>query len=124
MVYLIESRLFKLIWLKKLGGKTETKKQDYKKLLGYIKHNDLEHETFNKIRFGNEEYEVVVSDDVFNKGFYYISIYEKKTKTTIIADKKIMEEVLELIDANVYGVKMKAPTAEEMLKDIETKMAA
>lgn len=83
----------------------ETKKQDYKKLLEYIKHNDLEHETFNKIRFGNEEYEVVVSDDVFNKGFYYISIYEKKTKTTIIADKKIMEEVLELIDANVFGVK-------------------
>ena len=103
----------------------ETKKQDYKKLLGYIKHNDLEHETFNKIRFGNEEYEVVVSDDVFNKGFYYISIYEKKTKTTIvIAAKKTMEEVLELIDANVYGVKTKAPTAEEMLKDIETKMAA
>lgn len=84
----------------------ETKKQDYKKLLEYIKHNDLEYKTFNKIRFGNEEYEVVVSDDVFNKGFYYISIYEKKTKTTIvIADKKIMEEVLELIDANVFGVK-------------------
>ena len=110
----------------------ETKKQDYKKLLGYIKHNDLEHETFNKIRFGNEEYEVVVSDDVFNKGFYYISIYEMNTKTTIvITAKKTMEEVLELfnliiqsIDANVYGVKTKAPTAEEMLKDIETKMAA
>jgi len=89
----------------------ETKKQDYKKLLEYIKHNDLEHETFNKIRFGNEEYEVVVSDDVFNKGFYYISIYEKTTKTTppsiIIAskNKKTMEEVLELIDANVFGVK-------------------
>lgn len=84
----------------------ETKKQDYKKLLEYIKHNDLEHETFNKIRFSNEEYEVVVSDDVFNKGFYYISIYEKKTKTFIvIATKKTMEEVLELIDANVFGVK-------------------
>ena len=53
------------------------------------------------------------------------STFEKKTKTTIvIAAKKTMEEVLELIDANVYGVKMKAPIAEEMLKDIETKMAA
>ena len=93
----------------------ETKKQDYKKLLGYIKHNDLELkvlknsrkcETFNKIRFSNEEYEVVVSDDIFNEGFYCISIYEKKTKTTIvIAAKKTMEEVLELIDANVFGVK-------------------
>ena len=85
----------------------ETKKQDYKKLLEYIQHNDsvvfiyvgyLEYKTFNKtfnkIRFSNEEYEVVVSDDVFNKGFYYISIYEKKTKTTIIAAKKTMEEVL------------------------------
>ena len=81
------------------------KKQDYKKLLGYIKHNDLEHETFNKIFFSNEEYEVAVSDDAFNKGFYYISIYEKKTKTTIIlAAKKTMEEVLELIDAIVFGV--------------------
>lgn len=38
------------------------KKQDYKKLLGYIKHNDLEHETFNRICFSNEEYEVAVSD--------------------------------------------------------------
>lgn len=97
----------------------ETKKQDYKKLLEYIKHNDLEYKTFNKtlnrICFNNEEYavvvsddifNVVVSDDVFNKGFYYISIYEKKTKTTIvIAAKKTMEEVLELIDANVFGVK-------------------
>lgn len=103
----------------------ETKKQDYKKLLEYIQHNDsvafiyvgyLEYKTFNKtfnkIRFSNEEYEVVVSDDIYidsnfniNEGFYYISIYEKKTKTTIIADKKIMEEVLELIDANVFGVK-------------------
>lgn len=89
----------------------ETKKQDYKKLLGYIKHNDLEHETFNRktfnrICFNNEEYEVVVSDDIFNEGFYCISIYEKKTKTIIvIAGKKTMEEVLELIDANVFGVK-------------------
>lgn len=94
----------------------ETKKQDYKKLLGYIKHNDLELkkvlknsrkcETFNKIRFSNEEYEVVVSDDIFNEGFYCISIYEKKTKTIIvIAATKTMEEVLELIDANVFGVK-------------------
>lgn len=84
----------------------KTKKEDYKKLLGYIKHKDLEHETFNKIRFGNEEYEVVVNDDVFNKGFYYISIYEKKTKTTIVmAAKKTMEEVLELIDANMFRVK-------------------
>ena len=91
----------------------ETKKQDYKKLLGYIKHNDLEiaswtvsHETFNRICFNNEEYEVAVSDDVFNKGFYCISIYEKKTETFIvIAAKKTMEEVLELIDANVFGVK-------------------
>ena len=84
----------------------ETKKQDYKKLLEYIKHNDLEHETFNKIRFGNEEYEVVVSDDVFNKGFYYISIYEKKTETFKETEAtKTMEEVLELIDANVFGVK-------------------
>ena len=33
------------------------------------------------------------------------STFEKKTKTTIIADKKIMEEVLELIDANVYELK-------------------
>lgn len=91
----------------------ETKKQDYKKLLGYIKHNDLEHETFNKIRFSNEEYEGVVSADVFNKGFYYISIYEKKTETTIvIAAKKTMGEVLELIDANMFGVKMIAPTAD------------
>jgi hypothetical protein len=89
------------------------KKQDYKKLLGYIKHNDLEHETFNKIRFSNEEYEVAVSDDTFNEGFYYISIYEKKTKTIIvIAATKTMEEVLELIDANVFGVKMIAPTAD------------
>ena len=84
----------------------ETKKQDYKRLLEYIKHNDLEHETFNKIRFGNEEYEVVVSDEIFNKGFYCISIYEKKTETFIeITAKKTMEEVLELIDANVFGVK-------------------
>ena len=94
----------------------ETKKQDYKKLLEYIKHNDLEHETFNKIRFGNEEYEVVVSDDIFNvvvkeikkenKNVFCISIYEKKTETFIvIAAKKTMEEVLELIDANVFGVK-------------------
>lgn len=94
----------------------ETKKQDYKKLLGYIKHNDLELkkvlknsrkcETFNKIRFSNEEYEVVVSDDIFNEGFYCISIYGKKTKTIIvIAATKTMEEVLELIDANVFGVK-------------------
>lgn len=83
----------------------ETKKQDYKKLLGYIKHNDLEHETFNKICFSIEEYEVSVSDDPFNKGFYYISIYEKKTETFIVrAAKKTMEEVLELIDANVFGV--------------------
>lgn len=78
------------------------KKQDYKKLLEYIKHNDLEHETFNKICFSNEEYEVVVSDDTFNKGFYYISIYEKKTKTIIIiAANQTMEEVLELIDAKL-----------------------
>jgi len=91
----------------------ETKKQGYKKLLGYIKHNDLEHETFNKISFSNEEYEVVVSDDVFNKGFYYISIYEKKIKTTIvIAAKTTMDEVLELIDAKVFGVKTIAPTAD------------
>ena len=92
----------------------ETKKQDYKKLLEYIKHNDLEHETFNKIRFGNEEYEVVVSDDIFNvvvsddifNNVFCISIYEKKTETFIvIAAKKTMEEVLELIDANVFGVK-------------------
>ena len=88
----------------------ETKKQDYKKCWKTLKlkwqHNYLEHKTFNKIRFNNEEYEVVVSDDVFNKGFYYISIYEKKTKTFIvIAAKKTMEEVLELIDANVFGVK-------------------
>jgi hypothetical protein len=64
--------------------------------------------TVNKICFSNEEYEVAVSDD------YYISIYEKKTKTTfvlaippsiIIAGKKKIEEVLELIDANVFGVK-------------------
>ena len=76
----------------------ETKKQDYKKLLGYIKHNDLEHETFNRIN--NEEYEVAVSDDTFNKGFYCIGIYEKKIKTTIvITAKKTMEEVLALIDA-------------------------
>lgn len=82
------------------------KKQDYKKLLGYIKHNDLEHETFNRICFNNEEYEVAVSDHTFNKGFYCISIYEKKTETFIvIASKKTMEEVLELIDANVFGVK-------------------
>ena len=97
------------------------KKQDYKKLLGYIKHNfankvffdsdvsfniDLEHETFNRICFNNEEYEVAVSDHTFNKGFYCISIYEKKTETFIvIAVKKTMEEVLELIDANVFGVK-------------------
>lgn len=86
--------------------KDETKKkQDYKKLLEYIKHNDLEHETFNKIYFSNEEYEVVVSDDPFSKGFYYISIYEKKIKTTIvIAAKKTIEEVLALIDAKVFGV--------------------
>lgn len=68
----------------------ETKKQDYKKLLGYIKHNDLELkkvlknsrkcETFNKIRFSNEEYEVVVSDDIFNEGFYCISITKRKLK--------------------------------------------
>ena len=91
----------------------ETKKQDYKKLLGYIKHNDLECETFNKIRFSNEEYEAVVSDDIFNKGFYYISIYEKKTKTIIvIAAKKTIEEVLELIDANMFGVEMIAPTVD------------
>jgi len=84
----------------------ETKKQDYKKLLEYIKHNDLEHETFNKIRFSNEEYEVVVSDDIYNEGFYYISIYEKKTETfKEIEATKTMEEVLELIDANVFGVK-------------------
>lgn len=42
------------------------KKQDYKKLLGYIKHNDLEHKTFNKtfnrICFNNEEYAVVVKE--------------------------------------------------------------
>ena len=83
----------------------ETKKQGYKKLLGYIKHNDLEHETFNKISFSNEEYEVVVSDDIFNNVFC-VSIYEKKTETLIvIAGKKTMEEVLELIDANVFGVK-------------------
>lgn len=93
------------------------KKQDYKKLLGYIKHNDLEHKTFNKtfnrICFNNEEYEVVVSDDTFNEGFYYISIYENKTETFIvIAATKTMEEVLELIDANVFGVKMIAPTAD------------
>lgn len=89
------------------------KKQDYKKLLGYIKHNDLEHETFNKIFFSNEEYEVSVSDDPFNKGFYYISIYEKKIKTSIvIAAKNTMEEVLELIDAKVFGVKTIAPTAD------------
>ena len=63
--------------------------------------------TVNKICFSNEEYEVAVSDD------YYISIYEKKTKTTIvIAATKTMEEVLELIDANVFGVKMIAPTAD------------
>ena len=84
----------------------ETKKQDYKKLLEYIKHNDLEHETFNKtfnrICFNNEEYEVEV---IFNNVFC-ISIYEKKTETLIvIAGKKTMEEVLELIDANVFGVK-------------------
>lgn len=83
--------------------------QGLKRLESFIKESipryNLEYKTFNKIRFGNEEYEVVVSDDVFNKGFYYISIYEKKTKTTIIADKKIMEEVLELIDANVYELK-------------------
>ena len=88
----------------------ETKKQDYKKLLGYIKHKDLEHETFNKIRFGNEEYEVVVNDDVFHKGFYYISICKKKKEKTplsiiTIESKKTMEGVLELIDANVFGVK-------------------
>ena len=103
------------------------KKQDYKKLLGYIKHNDLEHKTFNKtfnrICFNNEEYEVVVSDDIFNvvvsddifmiiridsnfNNVFCISIYEKKTETFIvIAAKKTMEEVLELIDANVFGVK-------------------
>ena len=93
----------------------ETKKQDYKKLLGYLKKvlkNSRKCETFNKIRFSNEEYEVAVSDDTFNEGFYYISIYEKKTKTIIvIAATKTMEEVLELIDANVFGVKMIAPTA-------------
>ena len=43
----------------------ETKKQDYKKLLEYIKRNDLEHKIFSKIYFSNEEYDVVVSDDVF-----------------------------------------------------------
>lgn len=85
------------------------KKQDYKKLLGYIKHNDLEYETFNKICFSNEEYEVAVSDDAFNKGCYYISIYQKKKEKTppsmiTITAKKTMEEVLELIDANVFGV--------------------
>ena len=97
------------------------KKQDYKKLLGYIKHNDLEHKTFNKTFnricfnneeyevvvscFNNEEYEAVVSDDIFDNVFC-ISIYEKKTETFIvIAVKKTMEEVLELIDANVFGVK-------------------
>lgn len=59
-----------------------------------------------------EEYEVVVSDDIFNNVFC-ISIYEKKTETFIvIAAKKTMEEVLELIDANVFGVKMIAPTAD------------
>ncbi len=114
----------------------ETKKQDYKKLLEYIQHNDsvafiyvgyLEHKTFNKtfnkirfsneeyevvvstfnkIRFSNEEYEVVVSDDIYNEGFYYISIYEKKTETFKETEAtKTMEEVLELIDANVFGVK-------------------
>ena len=114
----------------------ETKKQDYKKLLGYIKHNDLEHKTFNKTFnricfnneeyevvvscFNNEEYEAVVSDDILNKvnkkkvvvsddifdNVFCISIYEKKTETFIvIAVKKTMEEVLELIDANVFGVK-------------------
>ena len=97
----------------------ETKKQDYKKLLEYIQHNDsvafiyvgyLEYKTFNKtfnkIRFSNEEYEVVVSDDIYNEGFYYISIYEKKTETfKEIEATKTMEEVLELIDANVFGVK-------------------
>ena len=86
------------------------KKQDYKKLLGYIKHNDLEHKTFNKIYFSNKEYEVVVSDDPFNEGFYYISICKKRKEkiplsTITIEAKKTMEEVLELIDANVFGVK-------------------
>lgn len=86
------------------------KKQDYKKLLGYIKHNDLEHETFNKIYFSNKEYEVVVSDEPFNKGFYYIGIHKKKKEKTppsiiTIEAKKTMEEVLELIDAKVFGVK-------------------
>lgn len=85
------------------------KKQDYEKLLEYIKHNDLEHKTFNKIYFSNKEYEVAVSDDPFNKGFYYISICKKKKEKTplsiiTIESKKTMEGVLELIDANVFGV--------------------
>lgn len=77
----------------------ENKKQDFKKLLMFIENNNLEYHTFNKIHFENEKFEVVVSDDIAHDGFYYVSIYEIETKTTVaISAKRTMQEVLEIIE--------------------------